>query len=1469
MKQGEGSVVPAPKDDGARAALHRLGVVHARKGELKRAAKAFRAATRGLNDGGGGAKSKQGHQQADVGIGVLSSGDAYAGASAGGASGGGVVPAQRPNAITPTGFVGTESLVSLGHVLLADWVKAWTPGNKQAQHVTGARGSRHFSHLYRPADLVITGGSPTKNKSTSGSGGGGNASAAAAEGGASSPLSAAEKLLAELPRRMEAKLQVFDPALQQWSPRIVAFGGAVVDPEVEARKKAAEEALQNALKQATSKKKKAAAAAAAAAAQEGQKKEQPPQPNPYLEVWAAEVDATEADDTEPLPLEGATLVLESVGRKLSRLLHWRRVGKVAWQSGWSKVVVEIDTGGAQQDDSLAVSATTTSWSLRCASGSDAETLAESILGWKEDWQRITSEQAAAIAAKKKPPKATAANGDGDDDNDDDDVIAQVAAAAAAASGMPAGALQDPLLEEANQAFLAALARDEMHLGALVACAEVKRRRSQWRAAEPLLQRACRLSPKDACVAFSLAQTLEKLGRVSEASALFRTTNELLGVAVTEASASSSRNANDDDDFDGGFGEESPSSSSNALDDDDGVDGGLPVRHPSSFQTPADYALLATELAAVACYRLGRLLLVRGQRLEALASLSRAVSLQPTLSEAYAVLGTMLYEERRDDAAIDSFRHMITANSMNNSYTTSVAGEDDDDEEDGGGGGGGGMAAAGIWYKLGLALAGKGAAASYTSSGGGKQRKGTAAGPADSEAAKLKAEAVEALERAIATAERASSKEATVESVTKGVPAGAPWNWYDSLAQALVQAGRLDEATRPLLIAAERLACMAAFGPSKVQAGKLAAAATAASRAAQGQADDAQVVAASDEADPLAPQQKAQAAALPFSLPTRAERLEAVGIHLLRCWVYATRSLYEPPKMSAGQGGVSTTALLLTGGAPAAAASASAGAARRDVGGAGSFSGGPTSLTGPKWSPAPALFVSPASALPAPLTEPLSAAYERAAFKTTASASEFEGGSPSKAKRRQSTANGGPPMLAKRGSFTESFKESSATDRTNLPSAPSTADLGLKPSSAEWALLLAEAVQVLSLAQRLRVADFVKRHQVHDDEFGILAAAGGGGAEGGSSSSSSATPAVLAKDGVVSDPSVLTAIGGPLMKPTVALGCALLGIATPASSALAEALFAGLLHAHAVRASYPSDVNSPGFADAVVDVRGDAACGLGLVELCMKGHAQLADKLLRRSLELGAGAPAEVAFWCARSTSASVVAREPKVLPSGGAASAAIAASSVPSTGWVGGGEGTVRGSRGLTSTAVAYRSCLAKMAPDHTLSTREATAAGVLPLWHGLHAAVTLAGILVGQGLLLEASKVSRRVVQNLEPLLRKWIAPELEALQPGAMATAWGSGGGNERDVFQSAALPPEGSPAAMAAAAAKKGPMGRRRATPLYLLAAAAHETLGDALLPRGLLGDAEVAYKRSMEWRRELANSAKLRGGGGLGGDSGATR
>ncbi len=50
-----------------------------------------------------------------------------------------------------------------------------------------------------------------------------------------------------------------------------------------------------------------------------------------------------------------------------------------------------------------------------------------------------------------------------------------------------------------------------------------------------------------------------------------------------------------------------------------------------------------------------------------------------------------------------------------------------------------------------------------------------------------------------------------------------------------------------------------------------------------------------------------------------------------------------------------------------------------------------------------------------------------------------------------------------------------------------------------------------------------------------------------------------------------------------------------------------------------------------------------------------------------------------------------------------------------------------------------------------------------------------------------------------------------------------------------------------------------PLYLLAAWAHETLGDALLPRGLHEEAEEAFQRGMEWRREMAAAALLVGGG----------
>ena len=52
-----------------------------------------------------------------------------------------------------------------------------------------------------------------------------------------------------------------------------------------------------------------------------------------------------------------------------------------------------------------------------------------------------------------------------------------------------------ILAEAEAAFEAALARDEASVAALVSVAEVKRRRGQWRSAEPLLKRAARLSPR--------------------------------------------------------------------------------------------------------------------------------------------------------------------------------------------------------------------------------------------------------------------------------------------------------------------------------------------------------------------------------------------------------------------------------------------------------------------------------------------------------------------------------------------------------------------------------------------------------------------------------------------------------------------------------------------------------------------------------------------------------------------------------------------------------------------------------------------------------------------------------------------------------------------------------------------------------------------------------------------------------------
>jgi predicted Zn-dependent protease len=91
---------------------------------------------------------------------------------------------------------------------------------------------------------------------------------------------------------------------------------------------------------------------------------------------------------------------------------------------------------------------------------------------------------------------------------------------------------DPRLSEAEQCFRAAVGRDEGHVGAAAVLGEVKRMRGLWRAAEPLLQWACRLDPRDPRAALTLAQTLEKLGRQSEACGFYRTVEELLAVDET-------------------------------------------------------------------------------------------------------------------------------------------------------------------------------------------------------------------------------------------------------------------------------------------------------------------------------------------------------------------------------------------------------------------------------------------------------------------------------------------------------------------------------------------------------------------------------------------------------------------------------------------------------------------------------------------------------------------------------------------------------------------------------------------------------------------------------------------------------------------------------------------------------------------------------------------------------------------------
>jgi len=1379
-----GAPSPQPQEalsEGVRSALHRLAVVHARKGQLDRASQALRASCAGLDEFSPGSNT-------------------VADAASSGAA---------PPSISITGFDPTETLLCLGHVLLSDWEASYTPPN--APVVTGARGQRFFAHLFRPKDLVLNAqanpqaaasAAPAPPAQDS------NNAAAAATAAAQATAAAA---MANLPEAFQAKLQVFDPVLQQWSPRIVRFGGEVGNTLY-------------------------------------------PAANPYLELHVPEVDPTDPSDLEPLSLGAVDDLAFQVPRKLVRLVHACGIVSIARRDEtWTKVEITLAEGPYNGDNVRRCSATSNLLVLHTLTAKDAASLEKRLNGWLKDWTKVMESAAAPLETPAE--EGGAATGSS---------AASAAAEAAMAGALLPGALDDARLAEATDAFQKALARDEVHVSALMALAECHRRRSQWRSAEPLLQRAVRLAPKNACVAFALAQTLEKLGRVSEASALFRTTNELLGVAMpnlgkafsgeADSMGSAAAGSNDDQDNDE---DESEASQSRAMvlyggsEEDDVDSSGLPMGS-SSDGTGTSGGVLAAELAAVACYRLGRLLLVRGQRLEALASLSRAVALLPTLSEAYAVLGTMLYEERRDDAAVESFRQMLSHGAASGAFNVSSGGDDDD---------GGGMAAAGIWYKLGLALAAKGAAAAAASVGGDLGKK--AAAKASEEAAQLSTEAVEALMRAVALAEQFAAKPAPRRAVgAKGPPPAAPWNWYDSLGKALVQAGKPDDATRYFLVANDTLALAAAFGKSAAtlgddQGGEFEDDNAAATRvAASDNNDDAMLGQLGGASDPR----------LPFDWAARAAMLESIGLHLLRCWVNASQELYAPPRLANGQ--PSAGALVLAGVAGQASLSP------------GGNSAGEFGILGSKWVPTPVLFVPPSAVLPAPPTEPLTADYDRAVSGGGgATVDDFEydfgdGKSPNKKGQRTSFKEGS----FKEGSFKEgkggspskdprrrgSFKEpsaSSAIDRDALPGAPfGASDPASRISKAEWSSLLAEASSMLAQAQRLRAAHFIKLKMVDDDEFGIMAAnaAAAGdqddsGFEASDERSSSAIskgmgpPTVLVPDAPVTDPALLAAVGAPLTRPTLYLACALLGVGTPSAASQAEALFSGILASYATRAQYPGDVALPGFADAMLipanDGRGDACVGLGLIELCTKGHAALSEKMLRRGLALACGAPAEVHFWCARAVVAAAVARAPRVVGPGAPAVYA-------------GGEGVVQGQRALADAAAAYRTCLALLVPEPGgKAVTSSSQTNVLPLWHGLHAAVTLAGLLIGQGLLLEATKMSRRAVQQLEPLLRKWVAPMGEALRPGSSAKFATQG----IDPFLEQAPPSADSAAAKAATAARAGPVGRRRAEPLFRLAAAAHEVLGDALMPRGLMDEADVAYRRAMQWRALYGEAHTLMGGG----------
>jgi len=1023
-------------------------------------------------------------------------------------------------------------------------------------------------------------------------------------------------------------------------------------------------------------------------------------PNPFLEIWALETGNDEAD-LEPKPLRPEGAALPPLNKLLARMLHYRNLRKVSIDKKDSSVVVLEMKGSADQAGVNCFASN--DWRVKCVNASDAKSWCDQVESWKVDWDRV-----AAVAA----PSSNAAT--------------KTVIETKTQNGIDEEGLEDPKIKAAEGVFATVLIRDEANVGALMAIADIRRRKGLWRSAEPLLQRAGRLAPKDSCVAFALAQTLEKLGRVAEAAALYRTTNELCG-------ADRSTNRNDESALDDV--EEADESSTSAL----VLSNAASSYNGSSIKT----ASWGKELAGVACYRLGRLLLVKGQRLEALASLSRAVSLCPALGDAYAVLGSVLHDEGRDGAAIDSFRMMLGQGSSDMDIS-------------------GGMQAAEIWYKLGLALVAK-----------------TKETPEDD---KLKNEAVESLDRAVTIAERCVDIGGHVSTKT-----GAPWEWMLTLADALMSAGRMEDATRHLLIAADRVSSAATIKDSDGVYDKRLSGSP---------------------------------------LTDLAGCLETAGYHLLRCWVRTTRSVYEAKPGSS----TSSPLLLLAGG-----------------------SANPMTKADPKedtssreWLPSPSMFISADLSIPAPPTEPITSAYWREnpiLMKTRAIEREalFDEGKEEIRIREEAgdpipTTSCVPPQVM-------------AINRDELP--PFAPEVDEKGVAVEWSAMLAEAISIFAAAQRLRIIDFAKRYvPKEEDEFGILDSASslsqkslkpGMGVLGASSTKSKLLRSVKL-GGVVTDPFVITALGEPLVKPTLALGCALLGEGSSFATATAEALFAGLLASTNRRSKFPDDVKSYHFADnaePIMNVRGDASVGLGLLELTRKGHAALAEKLLIKGRELGCSTGSEVSYWLARASAATVVAREPHIVPPGNLQR--LCSKEIT----LGAGEGTIRGYTGLSEVAKAYRGALG-------LNNN-----GILSPWHALHAAIPLAGTLIAQGLLLEATKVSRRAVQFLEPILRQWVAPESEQTAPGSGARALQLS--QTRDPFGVAQPLPFASPQAFAARAAKLGPLGRRRAEPLYRLAAAAHEALGDALLPRGLFSDAEEAYTRAMQWRREFAATAQLVGGG----------